>query len=102
MLNLGLLTGLLITMLFMGGCIPEAAPEDGGTTVDMTVTVPQEKEQTFTGDIKIENTNDPTDYEFIKITLTTQRTRNTHLNIIERLLSHFPIFEQFYYRLLNT
>ena len=28
----GVVAGLLITLLFIGGCVPEAAPEDGGGT----------------------------------------------------------------------
>jgi len=32
LLNLGLIGGLLITLLFMGGCVPQGEAEGGGTS----------------------------------------------------------------------
>ncbi|MCK4901846.1 MAG: hypothetical protein KAS76_00700 [Thermoplasmatales archaeon] len=77
----------------------DLTPEDDGIEVDMICAAPSEKDQTFTGEIKIENKNDPSDYDIIHIILTTPRTRE--LNIFEKLLSHFPILENLFNRILN-
>jgi C1A family cysteine protease len=76
-------------------------PEDGKITVEVTVTAPEESEKKFTGELRVENKNDPSDYEMISITLTTSRSRATHFNILEKLLSYFPMIDQLFSKILN-
>lgn len=74
-------------------------PEDGGIEVDVICTAPSIKDNTFTGEIKIENKENPLDYDIIHITLTTPRSRE--LNIFEKLFYRFPTLEHLLIRFLN-
>jgi hypothetical protein len=69
-------------------------PEDGDFTVEVTVTAPLEMDEEFTGQIKIRNKDDISDYETIQVTLKTPKTKNTEFNLFEKILSYFPILEQ--------
>jgi hypothetical protein len=69
-------------------------PEDGALTVEVTVTAPEESEKKFTGELRVENKNDPSDYEMISITLTTLRSRGIIFNFIEQILQRFPVLQQ--------
>ena len=76
-------------------------PEDEKITVEITVTAPEESGKKFTGELRIENKNDPSDYEIIYVTLTTPRSKATHFNILEKILSYFPMLEQIFSKILN-
>jgi len=76
-------------------------PEDGKITVEVTVTAPEESEKKFTGELRVENKDDPSDYEIISITLATSRSRAIHFDFIEKILSYFPILEQIFSKILN-
>jgi glutaredoxin len=65
-------------------------PEEGETTVTVTVVAPLDKNTEFTGEVKIINVDDPSDFEIIPITLKTPRDINFHMNILERILEKFP------------
>jgi hypothetical protein len=47
------------------------APEDGSLTVHLTVIAPDEPDSTFEGSIRIENVEDPTDFDTVPVILTT-------------------------------
>jgi len=69
-------------------------PEDGKVTVEVTVTAPEESEKEFLGELRIENKNDPSDYDIISITLTTPRSRPRIINFIEQILQGFPLLQR--------
>jgi hypothetical protein len=46
-------------------------PEDGFVTVLTTMTAPDEPDSDFEGFIRVENINDPTDYDIVSVTLST-------------------------------
>lgn len=70
-------------------------PEDGKITVEVTVTAPKESEKKFIGELRVENKNDPSDYETISITLITPRSRGIIFNFFEQILQRFPVLQQF-------
>ncbi len=53
-------------------------PEQDGQQIEITVTVPAEKEQQFDGIITIENTDDPTDKETISVSVSTPKESSPH------------------------
>ena len=67
-------------------------PQDGQITIQVTTTAPSEGGQTFTGEVKIVNKENPDDYEIIQVSLKTPRTRSIS-NILEQLLNQFPILQ---------
>ena len=71
-------------------------PENGALTVEVEVTVPEEK-QDFTGELKVVNKNDPDDYCIIDVTLSTPVNHHfiylRFIHFLERLVHHFPILE---------
>jgi hypothetical protein len=72
-------------------------PEDPAITVQVTVIAPNES-STFTGNVKVINSNDNTDFEEIQVSLTTPRARNrVTVNIfdfIENLLHRLPLIQR--------
>ena len=73
-------------------------PEDGKVTVDVTIIAPQESEKEFTGEVKIENKDNPADFEIIQVTLKTPKTKIFNdlfiLHLLRELISRFSILEQ--------
>lgn len=65
-------------------------PEDGFTTVQVSVVAPSDKNTEFTGEIKVININDPSDFKTIPVTLKTPRDKTTFINILEKILQRFP------------
>ena len=47
-------------------------PEDGPVTVQVSVTAPNQYGQTYTGNVKVVNQDDSTDYDLVPVTLTTR------------------------------
>jgi len=76
----------------------DLTPEDGEVTIDITVVAPDESEQTFTGTVKLVNSEDSDDYVEIDVSLATPRVRNSIRNIfiefLEQLVERFPLLEQ--------
>lgn len=66
-------------------------PEAGGTTVHVTVIAPPDAKTEFTGEVKVVNENDPSDFKIITVTLETPRDRTFYINILERILERFPL-----------
>jgi C1A family cysteine protease len=73
-------------------------PEDGQITIDVTVTAPDEQYQNYSGEIRIENQEDPDDYEIIQVTLSTPRVRLINgfffFSLLKRVISQFPLLEE--------
>ncbi|MBU0497924.1 MAG: hypothetical protein KKG04_08240 [Candidatus Thermoplasmatota archaeon] len=63
-------------------------PSDGPVMVNISVTVPEQQNQDFTGSVEIVNLNDVTDTESIIVSLSTPRA------LTMRWLAMFPWFEQ--------
>ena len=76
-------------------------PEDGSITVEVTVTAPDVKNQEFSGEVKIVNTEDSNDFEIISVSLTTPRSRFLNLQFIEQILSRYPLLYQIFEKILN-
>ncbi len=74
---------------------PNGAQPVGWIMVNVTVIAPNEKEQNFTGDVILENIDDPTDICKIEVLLSTPKTKgfNFYTNIINWLLEQFPILK---------
>jgi len=62
------------------------------TTVTVTVIAPSEKNKNFTGDIKVINTDDSTDFCKIDVKLATPKNKpfDYHFSILNWLFEHFP------------
>lgn len=68
-------------------------PENGAFTVDVKLITPSKGNTEFSGEIKVINKENPSDYGIVKITVTTPKTRFTSgiiNNIFERLSQNFP------------
>jgi hypothetical protein len=65
-------------------------------TVTATCVAPNQGQQTFTGDITVENSDNPTDSCIISTSLTTPRIKNVNrpiFNLIPRLIEIFPLLK---------
>jgi len=73
-------------------------PEDGPVTVQVSVVVPDEQNQDYSGNITIVNKNDNNDFYIMEISLATPMNRDMInlqlLQFIEKLLERFPMLEQ--------
>lgn len=72
-------------------------PEDGKITINVSITIPSEKAKTFTGGIKIINSNSPNDFEVIPLSVTTQKTKQGSIMIywMNLFAENYPIFLKF-------
>jgi hypothetical protein len=70
-------------------------PEDGKITVDVSVVVPDEKNQVYMGNITVINKGLESDYEKIPISITTSKNKSINsFNLwITRFTERFPILE---------
>jgi hypothetical protein len=73
-------------------------PEDPHVEIQVTVVVPEEGGQTYTGDVKVINLNDESDFENVPVNLNVPRTRNRSLfdfmDILENLIQRLPLLER--------
>ena len=69
-------------------------PVDGKITVEVSVMVPEDENKEFTGDVKVVNTNNESDFEIIEVYLKTPRDRGIYFNFLIKLLDRFPILQQ--------
>jgi hypothetical protein len=77
-------------------------PEDGEYTIDVIVVAPEEKEQNFTGKIKVVNKYDSMDYIDIPVYLVTTKSKGLSsfqlfIRILEQYPRLFPIIKYFMY-----
>ena len=66
-------------------------PEMGAITIAIEVIAPNVKNQQFTGEIKIVNSDYISDYDTISVLLKTPRNKGIYFNFFENLIKHFPI-----------
>jgi hypothetical protein len=65
--------------------------KEGPRTIQVTITAPDEKNEDFSGQIKIVNKDDVNDYETIPITLTTSKNKNIYrFPLIQKYLEKHP------------
>jgi len=70
-------------------------PEDGMTSVQVSVVAPNEPKKTYTGEIKIVNKEDSNDFRSIQVSLTTSKAKGTNIPLfLQKFFQHFPIFEK--------
>ena len=76
----------------------DLTPEDEAQTVEVKVIAPDEKNSEFTGEIKVVNKNDYSDYETIQISLTTSKNKSFINQLLfrsyEQHLYMFPLLRQ--------
>jgi len=73
-------------------------PEDGDVTVEVSVMAPDEENTEYTGEIRIENKGDNSDYEIITVTLATPRNKvimKPFLNFLENYPILYQLFQRF-------
>ena len=73
--------------------------ENGKIKIRVSVLTPEEPEQNFTGEIKITNKDDPSDYEIIPISLSTSKNKRIDIGslFLKFIMNHpllFPILRQ--------
>jgi C1A family cysteine protease len=67
-------------------------PEGGVFTVEVSVDAPREQDQNFSGNIKIVNKADSSDYSIIHVSLVTPKNKQSDLfQFLERFMERFPI-----------
>ncbi len=76
-------------------------PEDGSVTVEVSVVAPEEKNKEFSGEVKIINKENYSDFEIITVSLTTPRSRLLNFQFIEQILSRYPLLYQIFEKILN-
>jgi hypothetical protein len=78
----------------------ELTPEDGAVDVQVTVIAPDEADADFEGYIRVENLQDPTDYNFIPVSLVTptqkHTTQWTFLQSLLYFFHHHPILSELF------
>ena len=73
----------------------DLTPEDGQLTVSVTVVVPDEKNEDYTGTLRVENTENPSDSIDISISLATPKSRHSSLwLLIKDIMQQFPIIQK--------
>jgi hypothetical protein len=72
-------------------------PEDGKITVQVSVVAPGNKNEEFSGSIRILNSENSSDWELIPVYLKTKRNRAISSNhIFMRILFRFPLFKKIF------
>ena len=69
----------------------DLTPEDGPVTIQVSVIAPNEKNMEFTGYIKVENTEDPQDFDIVSVSLQTSRSISfsLHSSILRLFFERF-------------
>lgn len=71
-------------------------PEDEDVTVEVSVIAPEDIGTEFTGEIKVVNKENSSDFEIIPVYLKTPRNREFKINLFEILFNRFPILKQIF------
>jgi len=89
----------------------DLTPEDGPVTVNVSVVAPDVKNSDFSGQVKIENKENSSDFCTIDVSLVTPVNQNTlysqFLQFLQKIIHRFPLLEQilslfpFFNRILN-
>ncbi len=73
-------------------------PEDGAFAVEVSVIAPDERNQNFSGEIKIVNKKNNSDFCIIPVSLTTPTNQNSInspiLQFLQKIIQQFPILEK--------
>jgi C1A family cysteine protease len=69
-------------------------PEDGKITIEVSIMVPEDQRKVFSGEVRIENVENESDYEIISVYLKTPRSRTINFDFIIQILDRFPILQQ--------
>ncbi len=73
----------------------DLTPEDGAVTVTVTCTAPEDKNQEFSGKIKVVNSENSEDFCYIDVSLTTPMSKQfSMLQVLQNILQHFPVLEK--------
>lgn len=75
----------------------DLTPEEGAVTVDVEVVVPNQQNQDFSGEVKVMNRENGTDFDILPVTLSTPRIsvfNATFLWILQQFPNAFPILRQ--------
>ena len=107
--NVGTVTSLLNWMIteypdwgtwtFTPDSGEDLSPDDGTISVDVEVVAPETENHEFTGNVKIENVDDSSDFDIITVKLTTPRykqlSRLNFMDFLPRIFKNweFPIFK---------
>jgi hypothetical protein len=89
-------------------CTPDSGenltPEDGQVTVSVSVIAPNEKKSTFEGDLRVENKDNPGDFDVIPVYLKTPASVHTHpflwtlmQQFFNKIREWFSFLEKFYF-----
>ena len=66
-------------------------PEDGAITINVSVIAPEKKKTTFSGELKVVNTENISDYDIIPVTLSTPHDYQSQLiNILKLIWDRLP------------
>ena len=65
-------------------------PEDGQFEVEVKIIAPEEKGK-FTGEIRVENKDNPNDYEIIDVMVNTPKNKAYNYNLLDLIFARFPI-----------
>jgi hypothetical protein len=81
-------------------------PENGSVTIHVSVVVPVESKQTFQGFLRVENTEDPTNFDTIPVTLTTPvKIVPQEMTVFQQFLAYFfhthPFLETLIFSLIT-
>jgi len=80
----------------------DLTPEDGEITITASIDVPRQKNEEYSGIIKVVNKDDSGDTAEITITLATPKMRiNPLQDLFLSFLQNHPLFEQLFYRIIN-
>jgi len=74
----------------------ELKPRDGKINIEVSVMAPDKENGYFSGEIKVVNKDNESDFEIIPVTLTTPKyNQNFQFQILEKILQQFPILGRF-------
>jgi len=77
-------------------------PSHGPAEVEVKLIAPDIENEHFSGNIKIENIDDPSDYEYIPVSLKTPKTKEKTINTpFLKFLENYPIIYQLIQRILK-
>jgi len=65
-------------------------------TVQVSVVAPDDKDTNFTGQIKVVNTDNVSDYDIVEVWLKTPRTKGVIVHFLEQLLERFPMLQRLF------
>jgi parallel beta-helix repeat protein len=68
----------------------DLTPEAGPVTIEVEVVAPDEEQSTFTGEVKIINKDNSSDYHILQVSLMTPRAKQTVRSLLLRFFERFP------------